>query len=123
VLAAEGSLYIAGRDDRHNANRKSLAEIVAPLDTQKPIILLDHQPFDLHEAEENGIDFQFSGHTHGGQIWPITQITDWMYECAHGYIQKGQSHIYVSSGIGIWGGKYRIGSQSEYYVLSLRGRE
>jgi len=118
VLVAE-RLYIVGRDDRSNPKRAPLAELIAPLDAQKPIITLDHQPFDLESVETNGVDFQFSGHTHGGQIWPITLITDWIYECAHGYIRKGGSHIYVSSGIGIWGGKYRIASQSEYLVLRL----
>jgi len=119
---AGGRLHIVGRDDRTNPKRKPLAELLAPLDARKPIIALDHQPFDLGSVEANGVDFQFSGHTHGGQIWPVTQITDWIYECAHGYIRKGGSHIYVSSGIGIWGGKYRIASQSEYLVLRLRGK-
>ncbi|KAA6351608.1 hypothetical protein EZS27_001048 [termite gut metagenome] len=42
-----------------------------------------------------------------------------MYEKAHGYLKKGDSHIYVSSGIGLWGGKFRIGTRSEYVVIDL----
>ncbi|MDR2734400.1 MAG: metallophosphoesterase [Spirochaetota bacterium] len=117
----DNRLCIVGRDDRSNPKRKPLAELIAPYSGKLPIIVLDHQPFDLGSVEENGIDFQFSGHTHGGQIWPINHITDILFECAHGYIRKGDSHIYVSSGIGIWGGKYRIASQSEYLVLRLSG--
>jgi predicted MPP superfamily phosphohydrolase len=73
----------------------------------------------LEEAEENGIDLQISGHTHKGQVWPISMITGWMYEKDHGFIKKGNANIYVSSGIGIWGGKFRIGTQSEYIVIDV----
>lgn len=113
-------LYIIGRDDRSNPNRKSVEELVAGLDKSKPIILLDHQPYHLEQAEEAGVDLQFSGHTHSGQVWPISMITNAMYEVAHGYKKKGDTHVYVSSGIGIWGGKFRIGTQSEYVVINLK---
>lgn len=119
-LEVDSSFYVIGRDDKTNSKRKELSEIVANLDKSKPIILLDHQPYDLHQAEENGIDFQLSGHTHKGQIWPISMITNYLYEIDHGYLQKGDSHIYVSSGLGIWGGKFRIGTQSEFVVIDLK---
>ena len=45
-----------------------------------------------------------------------------MYERSHGYHRRGRTQYYVSSGIGIWGGKYRIGTQSEYVVIQLTGR-
>jgi hypothetical protein len=111
--------YIVGRDDRINPNRKTIKELTNSLDHSKPIILLDHQPFNLEEVEKNNIDLQISGHTHQGQIWPISWITNLIYEKSHGYLKKGNSHIYVSSGIGIWGGKFRIGTQSEYVVIYL----
>ena len=66
------------------------------------------------------IDFQLSGHTHRGQVWPISWITDAIYECSWGIHQRGNTHYYISSGLGIWGGKFRIGTQSEYVVTTLR---
>jgi hypothetical protein len=116
-------IYVVGRDDRSNAGRKTLPELLAPLDTEKAIIVIDHQPFNLDDVQANGVDLLFAGHTHRGQIWPISRITDWMYEISHGYLRKGESHIYVTSGIGIWAGKFRIGSQSEYAVFTLSGTE
>ena len=116
-----GSLVIIGRDDRTNPHRKSIAEIMAQANAKKDFtILLDHQPYHLEEAEQNGIDFQFSGHTHHGQVWPISWITDAIYEDAFGSLQKGKTQYYVSSGMGIWGGKFRIGTRSEYVVLTIR---
>lgn len=115
----DNSFYVVGRDDRSNTERKELAELTGVLDKSKPVILLDHQPYYLDKAEENKIDLQISGHTHHGQVWPISWITNAIYEKSHGYLKKGNTHIYVSSGIGLWGGKFRIGTQSEYVVINL----
>ena len=113
---AEG-VRIIGRNDRSYRHRKPLTELTDTTDAFT--ILLDHQPFDLQEAEEAGIDFQFSGHTHRGQVWPISWITDMMYEKSWGHYQRGKTQYYVSSGLGIWGPKIRVGTRSEYVVLRI----
>ncbi len=126
-VARVGNLCIIGRDDRTNTHRKPLREIMKQArlgdDGTKQLftILLDHQPYHLEEAEKNGIDFQFSGHTHHGQVWPASWVTDALYEKAYGSLKKGNILYYVSSGMGIWGGKFRIGTQSEYVVLTING--
>ena len=118
--AVVGELCIIGRDDRSNPHRSALADIVASTGLNgKFSIVLDHQPNHLEEAEQCGIDFQLSGHTHRGQIWPISWITDRLFECSHGQWQRGATRYYVSSGIGIWGGKFRIGTRSEYVVATI----
>lgn len=114
-----GDLCIIGRDDRSNPRRKSLAMLTSGIDRSKYSIVLDHQPYDLELTEQAKIDFQLSGHTHHGQVWPISWITEKVYECAFGNYQRGDTHYYVSSGIGIWGGKFRIGTRSEYVVATL----
>ncbi|MDL2213509.1 metallophosphoesterase [Bacteroides sp. OttesenSCG-928-E20] len=119
ALLVNNEFYVVGRDDRMSSTRKETSDLLQQTDRTKPIIMLDHQPYALEEVEKNEVDLQISGHTHRGQIWPISWITDMIYEKSHGYLQKGNSHIYVSSGIGIWGGKYRIGTQSEYVVINL----
>ncbi|MFR9165377.1 MAG: metallophosphoesterase [Dysgonomonas sp.] len=120
AVLVDSSFYVIGRDDKTNPDRKPLSELVNGIDKTKPVILLDHQPYNLEEAEQNGIDLQFSGHTHSGQVWPISLITDMIYEDSHGYKKKGNTNVYVSSGIGIWGGKFRIGTQSEYIVFNIK---
>jgi predicted MPP superfamily phosphohydrolase len=118
VLVAD-AFYIIGRDDRTNPDRKPITAILEGLDPGKPLILLDHQPADLAEAAQSNIDLQISGHTHDGQIWPLSHITGSIFEKSHGYIKKSGTHIYVTSGLGIWGGKFRIGTVSEYAVIDL----
>lgn len=121
VALIDSTFYVIGRDDSTNPKRLPLSKLTKGLDASKPVILLDHQPNELTEAEKEGIDLQFSGHTHEGQIWPFSYLTKMMFANSHGYLQKGKSHFYISSGIGIWGGKFRIGTQSEFVVFKLRG--
>ncbi|MDD7318512.1 MAG: metallophosphoesterase [Prevotella sp.] len=118
-VAVAGDVQIVGREDRSNLRRKKVAELVKDLDKGKYTVLLDHQPYNLGDAEQGGIDFQLSGHTHHGQVWPISLITDAVYECAAGRWKRGNTDYYVSSGMGIWGGKFRIGTRSEYIVVTI----
>ena len=114
------SFYLIGRDDRTNTKRKSLAEITKGLDPNIPKIMLDHQPFDLNEAEENGMDLQLSGHTHNGQFFLVNLIVNHTFELGYGYLKKGKTNYYVSSGLGLWGPQYRIGTQSELVDITFR---
>ena len=114
-----GDVTIIGRDDRSNRSRKSIARLMQGVTRGDYIILLDHQPFNLAEAEQNGVDLQLSGHTHRGQVWPLNWVTTKMYECDYGQWRKGKTDYYVSSGMGIWGGKFRIGTDSEYAVITV----
>ena len=113
-----GQIQLIGRDDKSNPHRKALVDLIQPNPT-KVQILLDHQPYDLGKAAEHQVDFQFSGHTHRGQVWPFSWITDYLFEQSHGYVKKGNTQYYISSGLGIWGGRYRIGTQSEYVIVTL----
>jgi uncharacterized protein len=116
----DSSFYIVGREDRSARKRKTLADLMKNVDTNYPVILMDHQPFHLEEAEENGIDLQLSGHTHHGQMWPFNYITDLVYELAYGYIVKGPAHIYISSGVGTWGPPIRIAADPEIVNVRMK---
>lgn len=119
-----GSFYIIGREDVSKPSftgqqRKSLEEILSTINSDYPKILLDHTPVKLEQAEKYGIDLQFSGHTHHGQIWPGNIITNMIYEISWGYTQKGKTHFYVSSGAGTWGPPVRTGSKSEVVNIKV----
>ncbi len=120
VAVTGGGVQIAGRDDRTNHKRKTIKEVLKDTDKSLPLILLDHQPFNLAEAENEGVDLQLSGHTHNGQFWPGSLIVKWMYELPYGYKRRGDTHYYVSSGIGLWGPKVRIGTKSEIVSITLK---
>lgn len=113
--------YLIGRNDprlQRGADRVPLEDVMEGVDRQKPLILMDHQPFDLEEAQAIGIDLQLSGHTHRGQIFPANLITDRIYEEDWGMLKKGPYHLIVSCGYGTWGPPLRIGNRPE--VVSIR---
>lgn len=121
----ENSFTIVARDDGSKVNftgeeRKSLEEIMSTTDKDYPIFLLDHTPFKLEEAEANGVDLQLSGHTHHGQMFPLNYITKIIYEVSWGYKKKGNTHYYVSCGVGTWGPPVRLGSESEIVSLKIK---
>ncbi len=119
------SLYVVGREDISirgftGKTRKPLSELMAEVDKSYPVILMDHQPFRLAEAEANGVDLQLSGHTHHGQLWPFNFITKKVYELSWGYKKKGSTHYYVSCGVGTWGPPIRTGNRPEIINIKLQ---
>jgi uncharacterized protein len=122
LLVAE-KFYLVGRDDRSgnrfNKTRKPLDELMNDLDKSFPVIMMDHQPFNLEEAQNNGVDLQVSGHTHHGQFFPFNLITNRVYELSWGYKQKGATHYYVSCGVGTWGPPVRLGNRPEIVNIEL----
>ena len=123
VMIAE-SFYLVGREDREavrltRRGRMSLEELMASVDRRYPVILLDHQPFHLDQAAANGVDIQFSGHTHHGQLWPLNFITDAVYEVSTGYKRIGETQVYVSTGAGTWGPPVRTGNRPEIVNIRL----
>lgn len=129
----DSSFYIVGREDVSmnsftGRKRKTLEEIINPINFELPKILLDHTPVKLEQVEKNGIDLQFSGHTHHGQIWPGNLITNMIYEISWGYKlvksgsdgKKGNTHYYVTSGAGTWGPPVRTGSKSEIVNIKIK---
>jgi predicted MPP superfamily phosphohydrolase len=121
----ENEIYIVGREDRSIKQfsgklRKPLKEIMNGIDKSKPLILMDHQPVKLIEAEENGVDLQLSGHTHHGQLWPFNFITKKVYGLSRGYRVKGSTQYYVSCGVGTWGPPIRTGNKPEIINIELK---
>lgn len=120
IATLPNGVQLVGRDDRSNRHRKPLSALIEKTDTSRPIVVIDHQPYHLNEADSLGIDLQFSGHTHRGQVWPLNLLTDRIYEQSYGYRRWSHAHIYVSSGLSLWGPPFRIGTQSEIVVIRLK---
>lgn len=123
----DNRFYLVGREDRDKPRftgqpRKSLEEVMKGVNLSYPVILLDHQPFNLMKAAALGADLQLSGHTHHGQLFPINLITNAIYEVSYGYKVIGHTHFYVSSGFGSWGPPVRIGTRPEIVQIMLHFR-
>lgn len=125
VLVTPSGLILAGRSDRDSYRytgepRKSLAEILnnnIPADS--PFIVMDHQPLAIEESVANNADLHLSGHTHNGQIWPLSLLIRRMYKIAYGIVKTGNTSVIVSSGYGLWGPRVRTGSRPEVVLIKL----
>jgi len=125
VVTLKGGIQLIGRIDRdsfrfYKKERLSLGVLMKQVDTTKPVILLDHQPFHLDETAKYGIDLQLSGHTHNGQMWPLNYVTSMIYELSYGYLKKRNTQFIVSSGYGLWGPRVRSGSRSEILLINIK---
>jgi uncharacterized protein len=124
VVKIDGDIQVIGRLDRdgsrfYSKQRLPLADLMKQVDLSKPVILLDHQPFNLDETASAGVDLQLSGHTHNGQMWPLNYITEKIYQLSYGYKKIGKTQFIVSSGFGIWGPRIRSGSRSEVLEINI----
>lgn len=116
---------IIGRDDEgfsKEEGRKSSEELIDNIDSNKFILLLDHQPSELEKNSSLGYDLQLSGHTHKGQIWPFGLISELFKfnELEYGCKKIGNYEVIVSSGISGWNYPIRTGSQSEYLIIDIK---
>lgn len=114
-----------GRDDFSSSNydikRASLSDLIMFSNTDEPIILLDHQPHDLNEPANLGVDLMISGHTHAGQVFPINLIEKLIYKNNYGIYKNTKQHFtsIVSSGFGFWGPPIRLMTRSEIVVIDV----
>ena len=115
--------YIIGRDDisskSFSGERAPLNGIVSNIDKSKLSIVMDHNPENIKDSQENNIDLQVSGHTHGGQVFPGNIITNALFPIDYGYGKFGNTNVVVSSGFGTWGPLIRVGSRSEVVLITL----
>jgi uncharacterized protein len=121
VLMLPEGITLVGRKDKgyRDVVRAELSTLMKQVDLSKPVILLEHQPYDLDIAEENGVDLIVSGHTHRGQVAPGNLITSRLFENDFGYLKKGELQSIVSSGYGFWGLPIRIGTRSEIVEIKI----
>lgn len=115
---------IVGRDDAEmlqNDNREDIKSLLKDIDDKKFILLLDHQPCELKENNAARCDLMLSGHTHGGQIWPVGLLSEKLKinEMNYGYKKMSNMQIIVSSGICGWAYPVRTECKSEYVIINI----
>ncbi|MCR5687809.1 MAG: metallophosphoesterase [Lachnospiraceae bacterium] len=125
-VLVDGRFYVIGREDAGygNSDRMSAAELMAPLDKDKYTIMLDHQPVDYDLEAAAGLDLVLSGHTHGGQLWPLEYIQPLISENdnVRGYERRGGTDFIVTDGISDWAVKFKTGCRSEFCIIDISGR-
>ncbi|MEV5834675.1 metallophosphoesterase [Nocardia sp. NPDC052112] len=92
-------------------------------DLARTAVLLAHQPVQIHDAVEFGVDLQLSGHTHGGQLWPGNLVAGLANPTVAGLERYGDTQLYVTRGAGAWGPPVRVGAPSDITVIELASKQ
>ena len=118
--------YIIGRQDKseeYAEKRATMEELTANLDPDKFSIVLDHQPQDYAAQQNVNVDLVLSGHTHGGQLFPLMTIENLTKmtpdDRVYGYEQRENTNFIVTSGISDWAIKFKTGCKSEYLMIDI----
>lgn len=117
--------YVIGRKDaslteKIHETRKAPAQLTEKLDRDKPIIMIDHQPKELQELADAGVDLDLCGHTHNGQTFPGNFTIKLMWENPCGLLSKDNMTNITTSGAGVWGPAMRIGTDSEICSINIQ---
>lgn len=118
-------IWLVGRKDlsevQRDGGRADMDTLIGGLGTNKYIIVMDHQPGDFDAQAASGVDLVLSGHTHGGQLIPITYVGEWIgVNCrTYGREKRENTDFIVSSGIGDWAIQFKTGCKSEYVVIDV----
>ena len=117
-------LVVAGRLDAMLSSRKNMDELLSGADIGKYIIVLDHEPNDYETEAGSPADLVLSGHTHGGQLIPITYVGKWfgLLDRVYGYENRQGTDFIVTSGISDWEILFKTGTRSEYVMITVEGK-
>lgn len=122
AVQINGLFWLIGRPDKMDRNRLPTAQLLNQTDTNQAVILIDHRPDEVEQHAQLPIDLQVSGHVHNGQVFPANLIVKMLNRIAYGYDKINNSHFVVTSGYGFWGVPFRLGSQSEVWIIDVTGR-
>lgn len=126
TVLVDDSFYLIGRVDPKKPGAEdvipaSISTLTANLDQTKPILLMEHEPEELQEAADSGVDLELGGHTHDGQMFPGNLTIKLLWQNAYGclHLDKGDMYSIVTSGVGVYGPAMRIGTKSEIVKIHI----
>ena len=125
IKTTYGVYYVFGNHDKGYYSPEYRGydgdDLIEELKKNKVHVMQD----DVAQAEA-GVDLVLSGHTHGGQLFPLMTIenhTDLAPDDrVYGYEKRGSTNFIVTSGISDWAIKFKTGCRSEYLMLEIDGK-
>lgn len=112
-----GITYREGKDNPGAVSALQKLE----LSSDMPSILINHPPTALRTAEEQGVDLQVSGHTHNGQMWPVTYIVRRVYgDYYYGLNKYENMQVLTTSGVGTFGPPFRLFNPPELVLITFQ---
>jgi hypothetical protein len=119
AIVIENAFVLAGQNDMHDENRKSLSAILQDVPENLPVILMRHRPVQFDEVVNENITLMVSGHTHHGQLFPFQLMTKAFYDLSWGHKTIRDTHFITTSGAQGWGPQARTTGKSEIAVIDM----
>ena len=106
-------------------SRMDIADLLQDVDDSMYIVVLSHEPIDYENECNTPADLVVSGHTHGGQLIPITYVGVWsgINDRTYGYERRNNTDFIVTSGISDWAIDFKTGTRSEYVIINVNGEK
>ena len=130
AVLLDDSFYIIGRKDfseerERKSHRQSMTELIQNLDSNKYMVVLDHQPADYENQAQSKVDLVLSGHTHGGQLFPLNRVGKWIKanDAVYGNEKRSKTDFIVTSGISSWTIRFKTGTKSEFVVVDIKSNK
>lgn len=116
------NIVLIGRNDSQTPARLTAKTLTKNIKKYNYIITLDHEPNDYDNEASAQMDLVISGHTHGGQLFPLTPVGELfgINDKTYGMEKRQNTTFIVSSGIGDWAIKFKTGTKSEYVVIDVK---
>ncbi|MBR5273434.1 MAG: metallophosphoesterase family protein [Clostridia bacterium] len=122
VVRIADDFVMIGREDAMTRDRLPLNELLLDVDKNSFVLTLDHQPNQYAENGKEGTDLLLSGHTHGGQLFPINiimkvfGINDGVYGL---YQIDSDTQAVVTSGFAGWNYPVKNAAPAEYVIIDI----
>ena len=116
------NIVLIGRQDAEVKDRTPISELTKELDKNKYLIVLNHQPNDYDNEQKAKVDLVLSGHTHGGQLFPLGQFGVLLgaNDMFKGIKKTDNTTFIVNTGISDWAIKFKTGTITEYTVIDIK---
>ncbi|MBP5684065.1 MAG: metallophosphoesterase, partial [Bacilli bacterium] len=122
VVELNDYIYLIGREDKSRRTRKTIEELVKDIDKNRYMIILNHQPNDYENESKAEVDLVLSGHSHGGQMWPLGPFSVLIKanDAYYGNKVIDKTNFIVTSGISDWATIFKTGTKSEYVIIDIK---
>jgi len=122
LTRGDARITLAGVHDREGTGRwaPDHGAALSGTDAAGFVLLLAHQPVQAESVQGRGVDLQLSGHTHGGQMWPLGYLVPLQQPVVDGLSDVGDVPVLTSRGVGAWGPAVRVAAPPEVPVVTLR---
>lgn len=120
------NMQVIGRKDAsefmRGGRRMAMRELLENMPKNNFMLVVDHQPNDYKNQAESEVDLVLSGHTHGGQLFPLNKVGEWIgaNDRTYGFEHRNLTDFIVTSGISDWAIKFKTGTKSEFVIIDIR---